>query len=189
MTRLRYTLFSTTFGTCGVAWSVEGIVRVQLPEADIARTEARLGRLAELAPREDVPPRMADTIARLRAYFDGAPMDFRDVVVDSGAGNSPFAAIYAATQAVGWGETATYGQVAKRAGIPHGAQAVGQAMARNPVPIVIPCHRILAANGRLGGFSAPGGPATKERLLRLEGIAPGKPAGQMTFTFGDAPSA
>jgi methylated-DNA-[protein]-cysteine S-methyltransferase len=108
----------------------------------------------------------------LRRYASGEEVDFAAVVLDL-AGTGPFdRAIYAAARAVGWGCTTTYGELARHAGAfaPEAAREVGQAMARNPVPIVIPCHRVLGSGNRIGGFSAPGGRPAKERLLALEGV-------------------
>ncbi len=163
----RYCLFDTEFGLCGVAWNEAGLTRVQLPEADIAATRARLEKRG--AVEGEPPPAVADAIAALRAYFEGAETEFSGLVVDLPAETSEERRrIYAAARSLNWGETASYGEVARRAGIPRGAQAIGQAMAANPLPIVIPCHRVLAAGDRLGGFSAYGGVLTKERLLVLE---------------------
>ena len=92
--------------------------------------------------------------------------------------------IYAAARRVGWGETATYGELARQAGAPGAARAVGQAMARNPVAVIIPCHRILASGNKVGGFSAFGGAVSKQRLLGLEGVRIGaaKAAGQLSLS-------
>jgi methylated-DNA-[protein]-cysteine S-methyltransferase len=96
-----------------------------------------------------------------------------------------FQRIYAAARQIGWGQTTTYGTLAKQLGVgPEAARDVGQAMASNPVPLIIPCHRVLAAGGKLGGFSAPGGSSTKARMLALEGVLvePARPA-QRSFSF------
>lgn len=163
----RYCLFDTAFGLCGIAWNDHGLTRLQLPEKDAAATRARLEKRG--AVEGEPPPAVAPVVETLRAYFDGAETDLTEIAVDLPAGaTDERRRIYAAARTLRWGETASYGEVAQRAGIPHGAQAVGQAMAANPLPIVIPCHRVLAAGGRLGGFSAYGGLVTKERLLVLE---------------------
>ena len=163
----RYCLFDTAFGLCGIAWNEAGLTRVHLPEADVAALRAWMERHG--AAEDEPPPAIAAVIDRLRAYFDGAETDFSDIVVDLPAGTSAERRrIYDAARALRWGETASYGEVARRAGLPRGAQAVGQAMAANPLPIVIPCHRVLAAGDKLGGFSAYGGVLTKEKLLVLE---------------------
>jgi methylated-DNA-[protein]-cysteine S-methyltransferase len=162
-----YCLFDTEFGLTGIAWNADGLTRVQLPEADVAATRARLEKRG--AREAEPPPVVAEAIKVLHAYFDGAETDFSDLVVALPADTSDERRrIYDAARALRWGETASYGEVARRAGIPRGAQAVGQAMAANPLPIVIPCHRVLAAGDRLGGFSAYGGVLTKEKLLVLE---------------------
>ncbi len=115
------------------------------------------------------PAALAWVLAALAAYFDGAQTDFSSLAVALPDDTSDERRrIYDAARGLRWGETASYGEIARRAGMPRGAQAVGQAMAANPLPIVIPCHRVLAAGDRLGGFSAYGGVLTKERLLVLE---------------------
>jgi methylated-DNA-[protein]-cysteine S-methyltransferase len=163
-----YALFDSDFGTCGIAWDERGaLTAFQLPAADVATTEARVGRYG--AKPAAPPPAVSNVIAALRAYFAGEPADLSriEIVLPHKLPRGR-EAIYRATRQLGWGETASYGEIAKRAGIPNGAQAVGQAMAANPLPILIPCHRVLAAGGKLGGFSAYGGVVTKERLLTLE---------------------
>lgn len=163
----RYCLFDTAFGLCGIAWNERGLTRLQLPEQDVSATRARLEKRG--AVEGEPPPAVAAALAALCAYFDGAETEFADIPIDLAAAmTEERRRIYAAARALHWGETASYGEVAQRAGIPHGAQAVGQAMAANPLPIIIPCHRVLASGGRLGGFSAYGGALTKERLLVLE---------------------
>jgi methylated-DNA-[protein]-cysteine S-methyltransferase len=103
-------------------------------------------------------------------------MDFSNIQLDLGEQDEFFQQIYAATRRVGWGHTTTYGTLAKELGAgPKAARDVGQAMANNPIPLIIPCHRVLAAGGKVGGFSAPGGSATKVRMLELEGVHVGPP--------------
>jgi methylated-DNA-[protein]-cysteine S-methyltransferase len=165
-----YCLFETAIGTCGIAWRDAGLTRLQLPEATPAATARRVSRggLREAEP----PAWVAEAIAALRSYFEGRPVPLEAIPVDLGGIGDFERDIYRATRALGRGETASYGEVARRAGHPGAARGVGQAMARNPVPVVIPCHRVLAAGRRLGGFSAPGGGDTKMRLLGLEGVVP-----------------
>ena len=178
-----YCLFDTAFGPCGVGWNGRGLTRLQLPEGEAAATEARLTAHMRSPTPEDPPPAIAAAIGRLRAYFDGEPMDFSTVVLDLGGESDFHRGIYAATRAITWGRTATYGELASRVGQPGAARAVGHAMARNPLPIVIPCHRVLASGNRIGGFSAHGGTLTKERLLWLEGVATPDTA-QLSLGFG-----
>lgn len=165
--RQSYCMFDTAFGLTGIAWSADELTRVHLPEADAAALRAWMERHG--AAEGEPPPALAWVLAALRAYFDGVETDFSSLSVALPAGTSEERRrIYAAARSLGWGETASYGEVARRAGLANGARAVGQAMATNPLPIVIPCHRVLAAGDRLGGFSAYGGIIAKERLLVLE---------------------
>ncbi len=169
-----YALFDTAIGRCGLAWSGRGVTRVALPEADATATERRLQRNSGGVPG-DPPPAIVDAIAALQRHFAGEPADFTAIDVDL-AGIEPFhAEIYAALREIGRGETVTYGELAARAGAPGEAQAVGVAMARNRVPVIVPCHRVLGTPQKrgevnTGGFSAYGGVATKAKLLALEGV-------------------
>jgi methylated-DNA-[protein]-cysteine S-methyltransferase len=166
----RYCVFDTAIGACGVAWSAEGLTQVQLPEADAAALEARLRLRAVASGREEPPSTVTSAIAEIRRYLAGARVDFAAARLDW-AGVEPFRQrVYEAARSIGWGRTATYGELARRIGSPGAARDVGWALSRNPWPLVVPCHRILASGGRLGGFSAHGGAATKERLLALEGV-------------------
>lgn len=164
-----YTLASTAIGTCGLAWNDIGLTRLQLPEASAADTEARLrrrgGTPSTAAPRDDI----AACLKRLIAYFDGERVDFVDVPIDASALGTFDADIYRALRGIGWGRTTSYGALAASVGAPGAARAVGVAMARNAWPIIVPCHRVLAAHGAMGGFSAYGGTMTKQMLLTLEG--------------------
>ncbi len=123
-------------------------------------------------------------IARARRYFDGEQIDFSDAKLDLHDQEPFFREVYNAVRQVKWGQTTTYGTVAKALGDnPEAARDVGQAMARNPVPLIIPCHRVLAAGGRVGGFSAPGGTVAKQRMLELEGVRVAAPHDQRSFGF------
>jgi len=160
-------LFETKLGLCGIAWSDQGVTRFRLPDPDRDAVEQALRARGQ--PQEP-PPHIAAAVAEAKRYFGGERIDFTALGLDL-ASVEPFRrAIYDALRAVGWGETVTYGELAKRAGAPGAAQDVGVAMARNPVPLIIPCHRVLAAGGKLGGFSAPGRTEAKERMLALEGV-------------------
>ncbi|TIX30475.1 MAG: methylated-DNA--[protein]-cysteine S-methyltransferase, partial [Mesorhizobium sp.] len=120
----------------------------------------------------------------IQAYAAGADVDFSDVPVDLDGVDDFRLAIYDAARKLGFGETTTYGELARRAGHAGLARETGAALGANPVPLVIPCHRILAAGGKIGGFSAPGGSATKERMLAMEGVRVGPPpAAQASFGF------
>lgn len=166
---LAFSVFETPIGTCGIAWGDHGVVGVQLPEADADRARARLGRQFPSAREQALPPpAIQDVVERIDALLRGEPADLSGVPLDMRQ-VPPFAwRVYAVARTIPPGETLSYGQLAARLGDPRLAREVGQALARNPFPIVIPCHRVLAAGGKLGGFSARGGVATKQRLLEIE---------------------
>ena len=157
--------FDTRLGTCAVRWTDAGLASVRLPSP---RT-AELPRIGEVALLPDAVRAAIDGIA---AVLDGAPLDLRFVALDEREIDPFRRAVYAATRAVSPGSTVTYGEIARAVGQRDAARDVGAALARNPFPIVVPCHRVVGADGKLTGFSAPGGLATKRRMLELEG-APG----------------
>lgn len=172
-----YAVFGTEAGFCGIAWTGEGVARFQLPTSSATATERLLLRRAPDAAPGEPPAEAAAAVELARRYFGGEKIDFSAVAVDLSGQDELFRKIYAATRRLGFGETTTYGALAKALGCgPEVARDVGQAMARNPVPLVIPCHRVLAAGGKVGGFSAPGGAASKIRMLRLEGVEFAPPA-------------
>lgn len=175
------TVFDTAAGACAIAWSPAGIARFLLPERDEASARRGLHRRMPAARAAAPTPEAAAAIALARAYFAGESPDLEAIRLDLGT-QDPFAArVYAHVRRLGRGETTTYGAVARALGAgPEAARDVGQAMALNPVPLFIPCHRVLAAGGRIGGFSAPGGAEAKRRMLALEGIDPG---GQPRLAF------
>jgi methylated-DNA-[protein]-cysteine S-methyltransferase len=160
-------LFDTALGPFGIAWNERGLIRLQLAEADRDVTEKRLG--AAVGPGAP-PPWAEQLIAKIGRYLAGEKVDFAAVALDLARVGEFRRAVYEAARSVGWGETTSYGELARRIGFPWGARAVGRALARNPVPIIVPCHRILTSDGRIGGFSAYGGTLTKRRLLTLEGV-------------------
>jgi methylated-DNA-[protein]-cysteine S-methyltransferase len=166
-----FTVFATAAGFCAIGWRESGIVRFQLPSATAEAARRLLGRRLPGAAEAPPPADVAAAIEAAVRYFAGEAVDFSDVRLDL-AGQDPFfARVYAALRDVGWGRTTTYGTLARALGAgPEAARAVGQAMANNPVPLIIPCHRVLAAGGKVGGFSAPGGADSKIRMLALEGV-------------------
>lgn len=174
-----FALFDTAIGACGIAWGPGGITGIQLPERGEGATLARLGRRFPGASRESPLPAIAAATRRIAAFLAGAGDGFDDLPLDLAGVGEFERAVYRETRAIPAGTTATYGEIATRIGeaakgydaaLP---RAVGQALGRNPWPIIIPCHRITGADGRMGGFSAPGGRATKLKLLELEGaLAP-----------------
>jgi methylated-DNA-[protein]-cysteine S-methyltransferase len=165
--------FDTALGVCAVRWTDTGLASVRLPNE-------RTSTLPRLADTAAVPDAFRAAIGGIVAVLDGAPVDLRFVALDE-RGIDPFRrVVYAATRSIPPGSTATYGDIARAIGRRDAARDVGAALASNPFPIVVPCHRVLGSNGKLTGFSAPGGLATKRRMLELEG-APGY--GQQTL-FG-----
>jgi methylated-DNA-[protein]-cysteine S-methyltransferase len=166
---MHYCLFDTALGVCGVAWSERGLTRLQLPESDRSATERRLRARAAKTSRA-APAEISLLIADVQGYMSGRRVDFAAVAIDLTSVGPFEQRVYAAAQAVPWGQTVSYGELARQAGSPRAAHAVGRALSRNPVPIIIPCHRILAKGHRIGGFTAHGGTHTKQRLLALEGV-------------------
>ena len=165
-----YALFPTAIGHCGIAWQGALLVGVQLPEdAGEAQTRARMQRrfpqLAECA----MPPQVAAWAARVAALLQGAHDDLCDVTLALDTVPPFNARVYALARRIPPGKTMTYGEMAAALGEPGAARAVGQALGHNPFAPVVPCHRILAAKGKTGGFSAGGGAATKMRMLDIEG--------------------
>ena len=182
--RQHFCLFDTDLGPCGVAWSEQGLTRLQLPEADGLATERRLRQRSGNSAAEAPPPSIARVVASLQRYFAGEKVDFSANTLDLTGVGTFYRKVYAAARRVGWGETATYGDLARQAGAPGAARAVGQALSRNPVAVIIPCHRILASGNKVGGFSALGGTVSKQRLLGLEGVRIGaaSAAGQLSLS-------
>jgi methylated-DNA-[protein]-cysteine S-methyltransferase len=165
-----FALFDTAIGRCGIAWSEAGLVGVQLPEADDALAERRLARrFPGAVVRQPTAPASA-AIARITAFLAGAvDDDFTTLALDESGVGAFERAVYRETRAIPAGATSTYGALATTLGDVRDSRRVGQALGRNPWPIVIPCHRVTGAGGWMGGFSAPGGRATKLKLLELEG--------------------
>ena len=167
-------LFETAIGSCGIAWNDVGMTGFQLPEGSTERTGARLCAKSRatgaMATPEETPAWVNDATSRVQRHLAGEPQDLTGVPIDfSGVGEFNEKVLRALWR-VPAGETRTYGQLAREVGAPGAAQAVGRAMATNPFPVVVPCHRVVAANGsKGGGFSAYGGLVTKEKLLQLEG--------------------
>jgi methylated-DNA-[protein]-cysteine S-methyltransferase len=164
-----FTIFDTELGRCGIAWGDRGIAAVELPAADDAATRRRLRRALPDAQESAPPPEVAAAIDAIGRLLAGEPDDLTSVVLDMEEVPEFHRRVYDVARAIRPGETLSYGEVAARLGEPGAAQAVGRALGRNPFPIVVPCHRVLAANGALHGFSAPGGIETKRRMLVLEG--------------------
>jgi methylated-DNA-[protein]-cysteine S-methyltransferase len=169
-----FTLFETAIGSTGIAWGPRGIAGVQLPEAGEAGTRARLAERFPGAREGAPPPDVARAIEEITALLRGEARDLAAIALDM-EGVPPFhRRVYEAARAIAPGETLSYGEVAARLGSPGSARAVGQALGRNPFAIVVPCHRVLAAGGKPGGFSANGGITTKLRMLAIERAIAGR---------------
>ena len=177
MTASAYALFDTAIGACAVAWGERGILAAQLPEMSRRAARRRMRRRFPGAGEQTPPPAVARAIEAIVGLLDGEARELGDIMLDFEGVGAFERRVYEIARAIGPGQTLTYGEIAARAGEPNGARAVGQAMGRNPFPIIVPCHRVLGADGKLGGFSAHGGAATKARLLSIErarvGEAPG----------------
>ena len=154
-------VFDTAIGRCGVRWSAAGITEVLMPGRRLPADEAG-----------DAPDAVRAAVAGMVALLAGERRDLGGVMLDESGIDTFRRRVYAATRAVGPGRTTTYGEIARAIGDPGAARAVGAALGSNPYPVIVPCHRVLAADGALHGFSAPGGNATKRRMLEIEG-APG----------------
>jgi methylated-DNA-[protein]-cysteine S-methyltransferase len=180
MKQAAYSLFETPLGWCGIAWSEGGnsigppaVTFFQLPEATANITESRIAKTSGACQASAPPPQIAKVIQRICRHFQGEVQDFRDVTLDLD-GVGPFAQkVYAAAREIPPGQTRTYGELAKSLHRPRAARAVGQALRKNPIALLIPCHRVVAAGGKPGGFSAHGGRATKAKMLEVEGVSCG----------------
>jgi methylated-DNA-[protein]-cysteine S-methyltransferase len=173
-TTISFALFDTAIGRCAVAWSARGIVTVLLPDRDDAALRARLLRRHPDARTAAPPDEVAQAIDDIAALVAGVRRDLANVVLDLTGVPEFNRRVYAAARTIRPGETLTYGAIAARLGEPD-ARRVGEAMGRNPCPIIVPCHRVVAAGGKTGGFSAPGGVAAKRRLLAIEGAVADEP--------------
>ncbi|HWE20094.1 MAG TPA: methylated-DNA--[protein]-cysteine S-methyltransferase [Hyphomicrobiaceae bacterium] len=185
MGNLHYFLFETATGFCGIAWSDAGITRFQLPAKSVEGAERMMRRRAHGAEPGVPTPMVGEAVAAVRRYFEGKETDFAQFELDLDGQDGFFKLVYAATRRIKWGQTTTYGALARElGGGPESARDVGQAMAANPIPLIIPCHRVLAAGGKIGGFSAPGGAAAKIRMLGLEGVQVGASIDGQQASFG-----
>jgi methylated-DNA-[protein]-cysteine S-methyltransferase len=167
-----FALFDTPIGRCGIAWDGDAVQGVQLPEARVADTRTRLRDRFDGAVEATPPPAIQDAIDHMVASLRGEADDLVDVPLDLDV-LPPFRRkVFEVVRTIPAGETLSYGEVAAAVGSPGAARAVGQALGRNPFPIVIPCHRVLAAGGRIGGFTAQGGVSMKAKMLAAEGVTP-----------------
>ena len=163
------TLFDTAIGRCGLVWGPRGIVAVHLPEANESLIRSHLLRKCPDAVEQPRTREVVHAVTSIIGLLRGEKRDLKDITVDETAWPDFNARVYVLTRGILPGQTLTYGEVASRIGDPGAARAVGQALGQNPVPIIVPCHRVLAANGGAGGFSGAGGVTTKFRMLQIEG--------------------
>jgi methylated-DNA-[protein]-cysteine S-methyltransferase len=166
-----FAIFDTPIGACGIAWNAAGITGLQLPSANAEATRARLRRRWAGAAEGPPPHGVQRAIDRILALLHGQAVDLSDIPVDLGDAPDFHRKVYELARTIPPGQTMTYGEIARRLGAPHESREVGQALGRNPIAIIVPCHRVLGADGKMGGFSASGGVATKRRILEIEGAA------------------
>jgi methylated-DNA-[protein]-cysteine S-methyltransferase len=168
VTDVSCTLFDTALGRCGIAWRRDRVVGFALPARDDRATRSSLMRRSPDVVAGEPPLQIRAAIEAVRRLIAGEAIDLGFVDVDFDGVSDFDRHVYVVTRTIRPGETRTYGEIADLVGEPGAARAIGRAMGANPVPIIVPCHRVLAASGRIGGFSAPGGIATKRRLLAIE---------------------
>jgi methylated-DNA-[protein]-cysteine S-methyltransferase len=166
-------VFDTAIGLCGLAWRDHGVNSVVIHERSVESATARLVTESDDATAVDeaMPDQIAVVMQRITAHLGGELDPLRDIEIDLGEIGGFRRDVYDVARSVDPGDTITYGEIATRLGNPNASREVGQAMGSNPVPLIVPCHRVLAAGGKLGGFSAPGGINTKLKLLVIEGAA------------------
>ncbi|MGA0602247.1 methylated-DNA--[protein]-cysteine S-methyltransferase [Caulobacter sp. KR2-114] len=177
-----FVIFDTDIGDCALIWGERGIVGAMLPESRVRERVAR--RFPDAIEAEPTGP-VAQAVADVRALMRGDAADLTGVQLDYRDAPELWRRVWDIARAIPPGETLTYGDIARRLGDVALSQQVGQALGKNPIPIIVPCHRVVAAGGRTGGFSAPGGVATKMRMLSIERARTDPEPG----LFGDLPLA
>jgi methylated-DNA-[protein]-cysteine S-methyltransferase len=175
MSDIAFTLFDSAIGRCAIVWNARGIAGVSFPESNEQATRQRLLRRHPSARAASPPPDVQGVIDDIVALLGGTPRDLGHARLDMAGLSDLQRRVYDIARAIPAGATLTYGEIADRLGDRLLARDVGEALGHNPFPIIVPCHRVLAAGGKLGGFSAPGGARTKLRLLAIEGSQPGGP--------------
>jgi methylated-DNA-[protein]-cysteine S-methyltransferase len=173
MSTIGYALFPTAIGPCAIAWSAHGVTGFWLPESTAAKTLARVRRRHPTVPESSPSPGFQAAIDACCALLRGEKVTLDGIELDLAASGEFQRRVYDLARTIAPGQTMTYGEMARRLGHPGLARAVGQALGANPIPLIVPCHRVLAAGNKPGGFSAPGGSLAKMRLLAIEGATPG----------------
>lgn len=168
MTSPAFALFDSPIGDCAVVWGERGLIGVYLPEADADATRSRIRRRFHDALETPPPADVQQAIDAIGELLHGGDNDLQSISIDMSRLPEFNQQVYAIARAIPPGRTRTYGEIAAELGDPLLARAVGQALGSNPFPIVVPCHRVMAAGGKSGGFSAPGGLVTKLKLLEIE---------------------
>jgi methylated-DNA-[protein]-cysteine S-methyltransferase len=166
-----FAVFETPIGPCAIAWTERAVVAFQLPDGTAEKTCVRLRRRWPGAVETSPPGWVTEIIGKVVRLLNGEKVDLTDVPLDLEASPDFHRQVYGVARTIPAGQTMTYGEIAKRLGVPHESREVGQAMGRNPVAVIVPCHRVLGADGKMGGFSANGGVATKRRILEIEGAS------------------
>ena len=175
MTTPQYALFQTPIGQCGIVWTARGIAGVRFPERHEDELRARVLKRFPGAIEAPPPPHIENATKDVVALLNGEKRDLSHITIDDSGIPEFNRRVYAIISGIPPGETLTYGDIAKRLGDPLLAREVGVALGQNPTPIIVPCHRILAAGGKTGGFSGGDGVETKLRLLTIEGAQPSGP--------------
>ncbi|EID53508.1 methylated-DNA--[protein]-cysteine S-methyltransferase [Saccharomonospora xinjiangensis] len=174
-----FAVFGTPLGHGGIAWRAGTVVRSLLPEAD---ADAVRSRLAAAVPdgregtKNTVPDSLRHVIDGVVSLLRGDAVDLSEVPLDLASVPAFQRSVYEFVRTIPVGHTVTYGDVATHIGEPGAARAVGRALGANPFAPIVPCHRVLAAGGAIGGFSGPGGVSTKQRLLAIERAHGDQPA-------------
>ena len=181
---IHYAVFETAIGWAGIAWAEQGLVGAHLPENDPGIVRESFARRFPQASEAEPASPLTNVVEDIRALMRGDKVDLLDAPLDLTRVPEFNAKVYAITRQIPPGQTLTYGEIAVKLGDKLLAQQVGAALGRNPWPIVVPCHRVTAANGKLGGFSARGGAKTKLKLLAIEGA----PAAAQADLFGQSPT-
>lgn len=184
MTTPQFALFDTPVGPCGIVWGERGIVGLQLPEASHDKARVHIAKRFPSAAEFEPTLEVKKAISRITALLEGKPSDLSDIALDMERVADFKQQVYTIARSIPPGRTLTYGDIAAKLGDKLLARDVGEAMGKNPFPIVVPCHRVVAANGKLGGFSANGGVKTKLKLLEIEGAV-----GVQSELFTDTASA
>jgi methylated-DNA-[protein]-cysteine S-methyltransferase len=163
----KYVIFETKWGYFGLAGTESALWRTSLPEPEPKKIESRL--------LKNLPDARFDKVyfkalqQQITSYFEGACVDFSpDVAIDFNGFGGFSRKVLAACRNIKFGQKITYSGLAQKAGRPAASRAVGNALAKNPLPLIVPCHRVLRSDGKMGGFSAPGGVSLKKRMLDLE---------------------